>query len=98
MADIVRKKHGGRKKGTPNSDKRELKSLLAEKFPDYHPVVAMAAVANDKTADPILRFQAHKEVAKYVSPQLKSIEMSNPDGTLQNTLTIIRQTLDKPTP
>jgi hypothetical protein len=39
----------GRKKGTPNKAKQELQALLAERYPDYHPVLAMAALANDSS-------------------------------------------------
>jgi hypothetical protein len=73
-------KTGGRKAGTPNKEKRELISLLKERYPDYHPVVAMAEIANDDTEDTSLRFQAHKEVAQYVEPKRKSVELSNRDG------------------
>jgi len=68
------RKTGGRQKGTPNKDKKELLDQMAEKFPDYHPVLAMAAIANDENAGPEMRFQAHKEVAQYVTPKLKSVE------------------------
>lgn len=69
------KKTGGRTAGTPNSEKKELKALLAEKHPDYHPVIAMADIANDTTVSIDTRLQAHKEVAKYIEPQLKSSEI-----------------------
>ncbi len=68
------RKTGGRQKGTPNKDKKELLDQLAERFPDYHPVLAMAEIANDEKAGAEMRFQAHKEVAQYVTPKLKSIE------------------------
>lgn len=62
----------------------------------YDPVIAMALMAHDNStitkldrsgnaveveAVPIdLKFNAHKEVAKYVRPQLKQVELSGPDG------------------
>lgn len=64
-----------RPKGSPNKPKRRLLQLLQEKYPDYHPVLEMAAVANDKEADIKTRFDANKEVAKYVEPVLKAIEL-----------------------
>ncbi len=37
---------GGRKKGTPNNERKELSEMLSEKYPGYHPVMAMAEMAN----------------------------------------------------
>ena len=67
-------KVGGRVKGTPNKRTVELADRLAEMFPDYDPVMAMAALANDMTADPFMRFQASKEVAQYIHARRKSID------------------------
>ena len=67
-------KTGGREQGTPNRDRKELLELLGEKYPNYHPVIALAEIAHNSKNE-VLRFQAHKEVAKYVSPQLKAIEV-----------------------
>lgn len=78
-------KTGGRKKGTPNGDRKELFDLMAEKFPNYHPVIAMAEIANDKKNDLLIRLTAHKEVSKYVAPQLKAVEHS---GHIDTTETI----------
>lgn len=73
--------NSGRRKGTPNAERKDLFALLAEKFPGYNPVAAMAEIANDKKNDTNLRLQAHKEVAKYTFPQLKAIELSPGDGS-----------------
>lgn len=70
-------KTGGRQSGTPNADKKELSEMIAARFPDYHPVMAMVEMANDMKNEVTLRFQANKEVAKYVCPQLKSIDVSS---------------------
>jgi hypothetical protein len=40
----------------------------------------MAEMANDETLSTQDRFQAAKEVAKYVTPQLKAIEHLDGDG------------------
>lgn len=61
-------KTGGRKKGTPNVESKELLEMLNEKYPGYHPVMAMAEIANNKKNDLSLVFQANKEVAKYICP------------------------------
>lgn len=60
--------------GSLNKPKRALLKLLQERYPDYHPVVEMAKIANDDTNDVNLRSQMHKEVAKYVEPMLKAVE------------------------
>jgi hypothetical protein len=53
---------------------------LDAKFPGWHPVIQMAEIANDTTLEIDLRFNAAKEVAKYVTPQLKAVEVSGDDG------------------
>ena len=81
----IGKKTGGRKAGTPNAERKELYALMAEKYPNYHPVMAMADIANNPKNEIDLRFQANKEVAKYVCPQLKAVEITGSNG---NELTI----------
>lgn len=74
------RKTGGRQKGTPNKEKAGLLAMLSERFPGYHPVMAMAEIANDPAVELDTRFQAHKEVAQYVEPKRKAIEHSGTDG------------------
>ena len=62
--------------GSPNKNKRGLLARLQEEFPNYHPIVEMARVANDPEADEQTRFNANKEVAKYVTPQLKAVDLT----------------------
>lgn len=86
-------KTGGRAAGTPNKDKAALLELIQDTIgnSDYHPVVAMAIIANDTTSRRVtvagkrsqvpkysleLRAMMHKEVAQYVAPKLKAIEHS----------------------
>lgn len=73
-------KTGGRQIGTPNADKKELLEMIAERYPDYHPVMAMVELANNPEVELLLKFHANKEVAKYVCPQLKSIELQNKEA------------------
>ena len=68
-------KTGGRKQGGQNKMQRALSELLHESFPGYDPVEAMAAIANDERNDMTLRLQASKEVARYVRPILRSVEI-----------------------
>lgn len=86
----IGKKTGGRRKGVPNSERKELYQLMADRYPNYHPVIAMADMANDEENEIDLRFQANKEVAKYVCPQLKAVEISG-DASNQITVKIVRE-------
>ena len=80
MAAKVAKKTGrgggsgkGRAKGTPNKAKAELLELIRETVEDknYHPVVAMAVIANDDSTKQIIKGRAKDgtpttiEVPKY---------------------------------
>lgn len=67
-------KSGGREKGASNKDKKHFLETIQEKYPNYHPVVAMAEIANDLTNDVVLRFHANKEVAKFTTPTLRAVE------------------------
>lgn len=73
-------RRGGRQKGTPNKPKQALVEMMAERWPGYHPVLAMAAIANDESVELETRFQAHKEVAQYVEPKRKAIEHTGSEG------------------
>ncbi len=70
-------KTGGRRKGTPNHDRQQLNDMIAERYPGYHPVLALAGIANDSENDIHIRLQANKEVAKYICPQLKAIDITS---------------------
>ncbi|MEW8074140.1 MAG: hypothetical protein AB2826_27410 [Candidatus Thiodiazotropha sp.] len=74
------RKTGGREKGTPNKDKQELIDALKEKWPDYHPVIAMAEIAHNEKSSSELKFQAHKEIAQYIEPKRKAVELSQGSG------------------
>lgn len=69
------RKTGGRTSGTLNKKSQAVGELIAQRYPNYHPVLALAEIATDPTNEVAIRLQANKEVAKYVCPQLKSIEI-----------------------
>ena len=75
------KKTGGRLPGTLNRQTSELIDLIKFKYPGYHPVVALVDIANS-SQDISIRLQANKEVAKYICPQVKSVEIK--DNTPEN--------------
>lgn len=81
----------GRKKGTKNKVSTSMREAIAKNWPGYHPVVAMAALANDESQPIELRFSANREVAQYLEPKRKSVEHFRviEDGPIQ------RMTLDE---
>jgi hypothetical protein len=72
----------GRKVNSVNKSKKALLDKINEIFPGYHPVIAMAEIANseDSNIDINLKFQAHKEIAQYVEPKRKAIEHTGEGG------------------
>lgn len=51
---------------------------IQKQFPGYHPVLAIVEMAHDPQLanNPELRFHCHKTVARYVSPELKAVEVN----------------------
>jgi uncharacterized ubiquitin-like protein YukD len=63
-------------------------ALLAEirkRYPNYHPILAIVDIAHDKDCPLDLQFNCHKTVAKYIEPELKSIEVK---GDFRETHTV----------
>ena len=74
------KKTGGRQKGTPNKDTQALQERIAQRYPGWDPVEAMAEIAQDDTNDVMIRLAALKEIAQYIHPKRKAIEHTGKDG------------------
>lgn len=81
----IGKKTGGKIKGSKNKSTIDFKNTLSEAVkstkeqlnehcPGFIPVVFLAKVAMDENNSIEVRVTAAKEVAKYVSPQLKAVE------------------------
>lgn len=53
---------------------------VQRKYPNYHPVVAMADLAHcdEVKSDPRLEFEIHKAIAPYCVPKLSSMEIRPP--------------------
>lgn len=62
--------------------KSQVLEAIRQFYPDYHPLVSIAHLAHDDFSDPRLRFECHKTIAKYVEPELKSLEVK---GTFTET-------------
>ena len=73
-------KTGGRQRGTPNKPKKELLDTIQDRWPDYHPVLAMVELAHDPLLPIELRFQAHREIAHYIEPKRKAVDVSGSLG------------------
>lgn len=58
-----------------------LLGMIQAEFPQYHPLLAIARIAHHSDSDLKLQFECHKTIAKYVEPELKSIEVK---GGLDN--------------
>lgn len=60
---------------TPLDKTKAFVSLIQKEFPNYHPLVSIARIAHDEDADLKLQFECHKVIAKYIEPELKSVEV-----------------------
>jgi hypothetical protein len=49
--------------------------MIQAEFPNYHPLLSIARLAHHPDADLRLQYECHKTIAKYVEPELKSIEV-----------------------
>lgn len=51
-------------------------ALIRTRYPEYHPILAIADLAHDKTIeDPRILLECHKTIIKHVMPELKSVEV-----------------------
>ena len=71
-------KTGGRKSGTPNRRTQNIEEKLDAMGCD--PILGMAKIAIDSRQPIELRAAMFKELAQYVAPKRKAIEVSGPDG------------------
>lgn len=56
---------------------KRLLNMLQERYPTYHPLMAIADLANSEAVkiDPRLALECHKTILQYVEPKLQSIEV-----------------------
>ena len=69
----------GRKKGVPNRATLDIQARLAAL--GCHPIEGMALIAMDPKSPPELRGRMYSELAQYVAPKRKAVEMSGPNGS-----------------
>lgn len=61
---------------TPELSRRDvLLGMIQKEYPNYHPLVSIARIAHHNDADLELQFKCHQTIAKYVEPELKSLEV-----------------------
>lgn len=58
-----------------------LLDLIRREFPSYHPLLSIARIAHNDKADLKLQFECHKTIAKYIEPELKSVEIKGEMAT-----------------
>ena len=91
MAQAKRPKTGGRKAGVPNKDKAKILAMI-EATGCKHPIIGLAEVAMALHAQGELKDAAgaYKELAQYVTPKRKAIEVTGEDGgPLEHSMEII---------
>ena len=70
-----------RPKGAKNKRTQEIQDRLAEL--DCDPIEGMVTIANDPTSSQELKLQAYKELAQYVAPKRKAVDMTaSVDGNI----------------
>ena len=70
----VGRKTGGRQIGTPNRKTVQVQRLLEQLGCD--PITGMATIAMDEAAPVKVRAAMFKELAQYVAPKRKAVELS----------------------
>jgi hypothetical protein len=77
----------GRKKGTPNRSSLEVAERLRELNCD--PIEGMARIAMDKRHTPELRGRMYAELAQYVYPKRKAVELAADPVTPQQSNLVV---------
>jgi hypothetical protein len=71
-------KTGGRVAGTPNRKTQEVGELLESL--GCNPIEGMARIAMNEAHSPELRGRMYAELAQYIAPKRKAVEVSGTDG------------------
>ena len=88
----VGERRGGRQKGTPNKRTMAVAERLEALGCD--PIEGMAGIAMDENAELGLRAQMYKELAHYIAPKRKAIEVTGEGGGPVKTEMTVRELLD----
>lgn len=71
-------KHGGRKSGAHNKITRDVEGLLNKL--GCNPLEGLATIASDERIPPSVRAHCYGRLAKFVHPELQSVQISGNDG------------------
>lgn len=56
-----------------------LREKVNDAVPGYDPIVAIAEIANDPSTPVAVRLDCHRDVARYMVPQVKAVEITTED-------------------
>jgi hypothetical protein len=87
-------RRGGRAPGTPNRATAEVADRLATL--GFDPIAAMVAIATDPAADLTLRGRMASELAAYIHPKRRAIDLTAETGSPGLTVVIRRFGEDEP--
>jgi len=74
----------------------QLLAMVQEKYPNYHPLIAIVDIAHDPEASLHHKMEAAKTVLKYTIPEVKSIDISGRISHNINTLDLLIHGIDDP--
>ena len=77
---------------TLSERRAEAWAIIGEVYPEYHPLLHLADVANDPRVDDSLQVKASSELAQYLLPKLKASEVTvegRVDGASGQTVVIV---------
>ncbi|MCA1807264.1 MAG: hypothetical protein LC687_05390 [Actinobacteria bacterium] len=60
-----------------NSNGDHVLAHIQQFYPGYHPLVSIAHIAHDPESDLRLKYECHKTISKFVTPELRSIEVND---------------------
>jgi hypothetical protein len=79
-------KQGGRKAG---GSKASLLALIRERYPDFHPLLAMLDMAHEKGTPPEVKARLLNDVASYTIPRIKPVEFTEMQRWLDEAISVL---------
>ena len=72
-----------------------LLEMINSEYPGYHPIMAIAQMAHRPNLPPEIEFQCHKTIAEFITPKVKSVEISQGDDRRRVTITMFGEDSDE---